>query len=56
MTSGKASPGTVEMWVVPGARHTGGLRTQPTESERRVVAFFDRAVMADGTSTEQEVQ
>jgi pimeloyl-ACP methyl ester carboxylesterase len=34
------------IWKVPGAKHTGGLDAQPTEYERRVVAFFDRALLS----------
>jgi fermentation-respiration switch protein FrsA (DUF1100 family) len=34
------------VWKVPGAKHTGGLDAQPTEYERRVVAFFDRALLS----------
>ncbi len=33
-----------ELWLVPGAEHTGGLDAQPEEYERRVTAFFDRAL------------
>ena len=40
----EASPGTVGLWVVPGAGHTGGLHAQPSEWERRVVTFFDSAL------------
>ena len=29
-----------EIWQVPGAGHTGGIRAQPAEYERRVVDFF----------------
>jgi dienelactone hydrolase len=36
------------LWEVPGARHTGGLDAQPQEYERRVVGFFDRALLASG--------
>jgi dienelactone hydrolase len=32
------------LWEIPGAGHTGGLRAQPAEYERRVVAFFDDAL------------
>ena len=32
------------LWKVPGAGHTGGLAAQPAAYERRVVAFFDRAL------------
>ena len=38
-----ASPGNVEQWVVAGAGHIGGLRAEPAEWERRVVAFLDEA-------------
>jgi fermentation-respiration switch protein FrsA (DUF1100 family) len=34
-----------ELWEVPGAGHTGGLDTAPDEYERRVVGFFDRALL-----------
>ena len=33
-----------ELWVVPGAGHTGGLRTRPAEYERRTTTFLDRAL------------
>jgi pimeloyl-ACP methyl ester carboxylesterase len=36
-----------QLWRVPGARHTGGLDAQPEEYERRVVDFFDRALLAE---------
>jgi hypothetical protein len=36
-----------EIWEVPGAQHVGGITTQPAEYERRVIAFFDRALLAD---------
>ncbi len=32
----QASPGSVQVWVVPGAGHTGGLATAPDEWESRV--------------------
>jgi hypothetical protein len=35
------------LWRVPGADHTGGLEAQPAEYERRVVGFFDRALLTD---------
>jgi hypothetical protein len=38
------SPGTVQLWVVPGAAHTAGLRTDPGQWEQRVTAFFDTAL------------
>jgi hypothetical protein len=33
------------IWRVPGSTHTGGLEAQPEEYERRVVAFFDEALL-----------
>ena len=39
-----ASPSSVGVWVVPGAGHTGGLRTQPDEWARRVSGFLDRSL------------
>ncbi|MCU0269626.1 MAG: alpha/beta fold hydrolase [Acidimicrobiales bacterium] len=38
------SPGNVEVWVVAGADHTGGLETAPEEWEARVVGFLDEAL------------
>jgi uncharacterized protein len=35
-----------EIWEVPGAQHVGGITTQPAEYERRVMAFFDQALLA----------
>jgi pimeloyl-ACP methyl ester carboxylesterase len=40
----KAAPDAVETWIVPGAGHTGGLRTEPAEWARRVLAFLDAAL------------
>ena len=34
-----------EIWLVPGAEHTGGIEAQPEEYERRVVGFFDDALL-----------
>ena len=36
-----------EIWLVPGAGHTGGIEAQPEEYERRVVGFFDDALLGD---------
>jgi hypothetical protein len=36
--------GPRELWEVPGSGHIGGVDAQPGEYERRVVAFFDRAL------------
>jgi hypothetical protein len=33
------------VWVVPGATHTGGIETRPREYERRMIAFFDSALL-----------
>ena len=33
------------LWRVPGASHTGGIDAHPREYERRVVAFFDHALL-----------
>jgi uncharacterized protein len=33
-----------ELWEMPHAPHTGGLSTYPRQYERRVVAFFERAL------------
>jgi dienelactone hydrolase len=35
------------IWQVPGAGHTGGIEAQPAEYERRVIAFFDEALLGD---------
>ena len=34
-----------QLWEVPGARHTAALAASPQEYERRVVGFFDRALL-----------
>jgi fermentation-respiration switch protein FrsA (DUF1100 family) len=34
-----------EIWKVPGSEHTGGIEAQPEEYERRVVGFFDAALL-----------
>ena len=39
---------SVARWEVPGAGHTRGLDTAPDEYERRVVAFFDGALLPAG--------
>jgi hypothetical protein len=36
-----------QVWKVPGAKHTGGLKAQPAEYERRVVDFFDRSLLGE---------
>ena len=37
-----------ELWRIPKAGHTGGFVAQPAEYERRVVGFFDRALLGRG--------
>jgi len=39
------SPENWALWEVPGAKHVGGLEARPEEYERRVTAFFDRALL-----------
>jgi dienelactone hydrolase len=34
-----------EIWEVPGSGHVGGITAQPKEYERRVIGFFDRALL-----------
>jgi uncharacterized protein len=34
-----------ELWEIPEANHVGGLDARPQEYERRVVGFFDRALL-----------
>lgn len=38
----RAAIGPKELWVVPGAGHTGAFGTEPAEFERRVLAFFTK--------------
>jgi hypothetical protein len=35
-------------WLIPEAGHTGGLEMRPAEYERRVISFFDRALLKEG--------
>jgi uncharacterized protein len=44
----RAAPGPKEIWEVPGSGHMKGIEAQPDEYERRVVAFFDRALLNEG--------
>jgi len=37
----RAARGPKQLWVVPGAFHTGAFGVQPTEFRRRVLEFFD---------------
>jgi dienelactone hydrolase len=34
-----------QIWEVPGGQHIAGITTQPAEYERRVIAFFDDALL-----------
>jgi hypothetical protein len=38
----RAAAGPKELWVVPGAGHSGALGTAPEEFERRVISFFQK--------------
>lgn len=38
------SPGTVQLWIIPGAGHIAGLSTIPTEWEHRVTTFLATAL------------
>jgi pimeloyl-ACP methyl ester carboxylesterase len=40
-----AAHGDTQLWEVPHAGHTGGIDAAPQEYERRVIAFFDRALL-----------
>jgi hypothetical protein len=36
------------LWKIGDAGHTGGLQAHPTMYERRVVTFFNRALLSHG--------
>ena len=36
-----------QIWEVPNAQHIAGITTEPAEYERRVIGFFDRALLGD---------
>jgi hypothetical protein len=40
--------GYSELWEVPGSGHMKGIEARPAEYERRVVGFFDRALLGAG--------
>jgi fermentation-respiration switch protein FrsA (DUF1100 family) len=40
------------VWEVPGATHTGGIEARPRQYERKVVGFFDDALLAKGAVRE----
>ena len=39
--------GPKQIWAMPTAKHVGGIYDQPKEYERRVVGFFDEALLGD---------
>ena len=39
--------GPKQIWEMPTAKHVGGIYDQPAEYERRVVGFFDDALLED---------
>jgi uncharacterized protein len=39
-----AAGDSAELWEIPEAHHMGGIAARPQEYERRVIAFFDRAL------------
>jgi pimeloyl-ACP methyl ester carboxylesterase len=40
---------TAQVYEIPEAGHTGGLRTRPDEYEQRVIGFLDEALGLDGS-------
>jgi dipeptidyl aminopeptidase/acylaminoacyl peptidase len=40
----------VEFWELPDVDHTAAIRERPDEYERRVVGFFDQAILEPGNS------
>jgi dienelactone hydrolase len=46
----KAARGLKQIWEVPGGQHIAGITTRPREYERRVIGFFDRALLQSGTT------
>jgi dienelactone hydrolase len=47
----EAARGPKEIWEVPGSGHMAGIKAQPAEYERRVVAFFDRHLLQEPSTT-----
>jgi uncharacterized protein len=43
----RVAKGAKQIWEVPGSGHMGGIDAQPAEYERRVIEFFDRALIDD---------
>jgi hypothetical protein len=44
------------IWKLPEADHTGGFDAEPVEDERRVVDFFDAALLATNHSLERNIK
>jgi pimeloyl-ACP methyl ester carboxylesterase len=44
----EAAGSSAQVWEIPEAGHTGGLRARPAEYERRVIAFLDGALGLGG--------
>jgi hypothetical protein len=42
-----ANSNSKQIWAMPTAKHVGGIRDQPNEYERRVMKFFDRALLKE---------
>ena len=43
---------TFDLWLIPEERHVGGFDLHREEYERRVIAFFDEALLADAGEPE----
>jgi uncharacterized protein len=41
----RLAPGEKQIWAIPDARHIQGITKHPVEYERRVVSFFDDALL-----------
>lgn len=44
-TFAAAAPGRAEVWSIPGVGHIGGFNADPAEYARRVLGFFDAALL-----------
>jgi dipeptidyl aminopeptidase/acylaminoacyl peptidase len=41
----EAAGGQPEVWILPGVGHAGAMSAEPAEYERRLVGFFDAALL-----------
>ena len=41
----KAAGDSATLWEIPESGHVGGLKARPEEYERRVVGFFNEALL-----------